>query len=102
MCRCDVRDAARIKSLADEANVTISNFVAEMVSERVKGLPLTPKAKAWIEEHREKNIIRREKVDEAFATGKYKNHRKLGRPKKRGRPRGAATKIAKARGAGGQ
>ena len=99
MCRCPVGNAARIKLLADEANVTISNFVAEMVNERVKGVPLTEKAKEWIAAHREKNKVRREKVDEAFAIGKYKNRKKLGRPKKRGRPRGTAARAAHARGA---
>ena len=54
MCRCPVGNAARIKLLADEANVTISNFVADMVNERVKGVPLTEKAKEWIAAHREK------------------------------------------------
>lgn len=99
MCRCPVGNAARIKLLADEANVTISNFVAEMVNERVKGVPLIEKAKEWIAAHREKNKVRREKVDEAFAIGKYKNPKKLGRPKKRGRPRGTAARSAHARGA---
>ena len=60
MCRCPVGNAARIKLLADEVNVTISNFVAEMVNERVKGVPLTEKAKEWIAAHREKNKVRRE------------------------------------------
>ena len=88
MSRCPLEDAARIKMLADEANVTISNFVADMVNERVKGVRLTSKAREWIAAHREQNKARREKVDEAFASGKYKTPKKRGRSKKRGRPKG--------------
>lgn len=95
MSRCPLEDAARIKMLADEANVTISNFVADMVNERVKGVPLTPKAREWIEAHREQNKVRREKVDEAFASGKYKKPKKRGWSKKRGRPKGSANKNRK-------
>lgn len=88
MCRCPLKDAARIKALADKDKLTVSGYMAKMVSEKVKEVPITSAEEEWIAEHKEMNAARRARVDEAFATGKYKLRRKPGRPKKRGRPKG--------------
>ena len=51
MSRCDIGDAAKVMTLADEQDVTMSVIVARLVHEAVRKVTATPKAEEAKEEN---------------------------------------------------
>ena len=87
MFRCPLEDGAKLKTLADEAGVTASAFVARMLRERVGERALTEKEQQWYDEHLEMNKVRRERADRLSKKG-YFNRKRRGRPRKPGPRKG--------------
>ena len=50
MCRCELGDAAKVRTLADAEGVTMSVWVARLVHEAVRKAKTSPSAKAWAAE----------------------------------------------------
>ena len=64
MCRCELGDAAKVRTLADAEGVTMSVWVARLVHEAVRKATASPNAKAWAAERLAVNTARRKTVDE--------------------------------------
>ena len=78
---------AKLKTLADEAGVTASAFVARLLRDRVGERALTEKEQQWYDEHLEMNKVRRERADRLSKQG-YFNRKRRGRPRKPGPRKG--------------
>lgn len=70
MSRCDIGDAAKVLTLADEQDVTMSVIVARLVHEAVRKVTATPKAEAWAARRLAVNTARRARVDAAVRAGR--------------------------------
>ena len=70
MSRCDIGDAAKVMTLADEQDVTMSVIVARLVHEAVRKVTTTPKAEAWAARRLAVNTARRARVDAAVRAGR--------------------------------
>ncbi|MBQ2625020.1 MAG: hypothetical protein IJG18_07990 [Kiritimatiellae bacterium] len=70
MSRCDIGDAAKVMTLADEQDVTMSVIVARLVHEAVRKVTATPKAEAWAARRLAVNTARRARVDAAVRAGR--------------------------------
>jgi hypothetical protein len=70
MSRCDIGDAAKVMTLADEQDVTMSVIVARLVHEAVRKVTATPKAEAWAARRLAVNTARRARVDAAVHAGR--------------------------------
>ena len=70
MSRCDIGDAAKIMTLADEQDVTMSVIVARLVHDAVRHVAATPKAEAWAARRLAVNTARRARVDAAVRAGR--------------------------------
>ena len=70
MSRCDIGDAAKVMTLADEQDVTMSVIVARLVHEAVRHVTATPKAAAWAARRLAVNMARRAHVDAAVRAGR--------------------------------
>lgn len=70
MSRCDIGDAAKVMTLADEQDVTMSVIVARLVHEAVRKVTATPKAEAWAARRLAVNTARRARVDAAVREGR--------------------------------
>ena len=82
MCRCPMRNAAKLKQLADAAGMTLSGYLAQMIAERVADVELEEYLNAWMGDQYQRNLKKRKYQDEKTASGYYR----VKRPKKRGRP----------------
>ena len=82
MCRCPMRNAAKLKQLADAAGMTLSGYLAQMIAERVADVELEEYLNAWMDDQYQRNLKKRKYQDEKTASGYYR----VKRPKKRGRP----------------
>ena len=69
MCRCELGDAAKVRTLADAQGVTMSVWVARLVHEAVRKAKASPSAKAWAAERLAVNTARRKAVDERVHAG---------------------------------
>ena len=69
MCRCELGDAAKVRTLADAEGVTMSVWVARLVHEAVRKAKASPSAKAWAAERLAANTERRKAVDERVHAG---------------------------------
>ena len=111
MFRFPLEDGAKLKTLADEmrrrkrsfrrvgreatakppararAGVTLSKYVADMVSKHVGDRDLTEDERKWFDEHLEMNKARRARADKLTKSGYFK-HRRRGRPRKPGPRKG--------------
>jgi len=70
MSRCDIGDAAKVMTLAEEQDVTMSVIVARLVHEAVRKVTATPKAEAWAARRLAVNTARRARVDAAVRAGR--------------------------------
>ena len=70
MCRCELGDAAKVRTLADAQGVTMSAWVARLVHEAVRKVTATPKAKEWAARRLAANTARRARVDAAVRAGR--------------------------------
>ena len=70
MSRCDIGDAAKVMTLADEQDVTVSVIVARLVHEAVRKVTAIPKAEAWAARRLAVNTARRARVDAAVRAGR--------------------------------
>ena len=98
MCRCPMQDAAKLKQLADDSDMTLSGYLARMINEKVANVNLKDELNVWIFEQTERNLAHRKLQDEKTAAGYYraKHPKKRGRPpkpKKRGRPPKKVRKV---------
>ena len=66
----DIGDAAKVMTLADEQDVTMSVIVARLVHEAVRKVTATPKAEAWAARRLAVNTARRARVDAAVRAGR--------------------------------
>ena len=87
MFRFPLEDGAKLKTLADAAGVTLSKYVADMVSKHVGDRDLTEDERKWFDEHLEMNKARRARADKLTKSGYFK-HRRRGRPRKPGPRKG--------------
>ena len=85
--RCPLKDGAILKTLADEAKMTMSAYAAKLLHDHVGERELNDTEKVWFDEHFAANTRRRQKADEMTAAGYYKRKRR-GRPRKPGPRRG--------------
>ena len=69
MCRCELGDAAKVRTLADTEGVTMSVWVARLVHEAVRKAKASPSAKTWAAERLAANTERRKAVDERVHAG---------------------------------
>ena len=69
MCRCELGDAAKVRTLAEAEGVTMSVWVARLVHEAVRKAKASPNAKAWATERLAVNTERRKAVDERVHAG---------------------------------
>ena len=69
MCRCELGDAAKVRTLAEAEGVTMSVWVARLVHEAVRKAKASPNAKAWAAERLAANTARRKAVDERVHAG---------------------------------
>jgi len=69
MCRCELGDAAKVRTLADAEGVTMSVWVARLVHEAVRKAKASTSAKAWAAERLAANTARRKEVDERVHAG---------------------------------
>ena len=70
MCRCELGDAAKVRTLAEAEGVTMSVWVARLVHEAVRKAKASPNAKAWAAERLAANTARRARVDAAVRAGR--------------------------------
>ena len=70
MSRCDLGDAAKVRTAADAQGVTMSAWVARLVHEAVRKVTATPKAKEWAARRLAANTARRTRVDAAVRAGR--------------------------------
>lgn len=91
--RCPLEDGAKLKTLADDAGLTLSAYIASIVKNRVEDRALNAREKAWYEAHYNANLDRRMREDEKSALGYYKKKRR-GRPRKPGPRSGKHKKVA--------
>ena len=90
VARCPLEIGARLKTLADKAGQTMSQYIADMICERVGDVVLTDEENIWAAEHFEMHKVRRARADRMSAAGYFKR-RKRGRPRKPG-PKGKKRK----------
>ena len=69
MCRCELGDAAKVRTLADTEGVTMSVWVARLVHEAVHKTKISTGAKTWAAERLAVNTARRKAVDERVHAG---------------------------------
>ena len=69
MCRCELGDAAKVRTLADTEGVTMSVWVARLVHEAVRKAKISTGAKTWAAERLAANTARRKAVDERVHAG---------------------------------
>ena len=69
MSRCELGDAAKVRTLADAEGVTMSVWVARLVHEAVRKAKTSTDAKAWAAERLAANTARRKAVDERVHAG---------------------------------
>ena len=69
MSRCELGDAAKVRTLADAQGVTMSVWVARLVHEAVRKAKTSTDAKAWAAERLAANTARRKAVDERVHAG---------------------------------
>jgi len=85
--RCPLEDGAKLKTLADEAGVTLSAYIAAAMKDKIEDRALNEKEKAWYDQHYNANLDRRFRENEKTAAGYYK-HKRRGRPRKPGPRKG--------------
>ena len=85
--RCPLEDGARLKTMADEAGLTVSMFVAGIIRKTVGDRPLTETEQTWVADHFEMGKLRRERADQMTKNGYFKKKR-VGRPRKPGPRKG--------------
>ena len=69
MSRCELGDAAKVRTLAEAEGLTMSVWVARLVHEAVRKAKASPNAKAWAAERLAANTARRKAVDERVHAG---------------------------------
>jgi len=86
MCRCPLRDAAKLRTKANSKGVPLSAYVADLVRADVGTSLLSDDEKQWVSKRLEANIEKRKKADEKTSEGYYrKKNVKRGRPRKKRR-----------------
>ncbi|MBQ3098518.1 MAG: hypothetical protein IJI54_01010 [Kiritimatiellae bacterium] len=70
MCRCELGDAAKVRTLADAEGVTMSVWVARLVHDAVRKTKATETAQTWAARRLAANTARRARVDAAVRAGR--------------------------------
>jgi len=92
MCRCPLRDAAKLRTKAIAKGIPLSAYVAELVRADVGSDLLSDDEKQWVSRHLEANIENRKKADKKTSEGYYrKKNVKRCRPRKKKRASPSAT-----------